>query len=60
MRGAPRGQRNGAARLTPEKVRDIRQRREAGEYPTALAREFGVSKTAVVQAASGETWGWLD
>jgi len=60
MSGRALGRRNGAAKLDEAKVRSIRQRREAGEYPTALAREFGISVTAVIQAASGETWGWLE
>ena len=51
------GERNGRARLTAETVAEIR-RRSTGRYgeQSALAREFGVSASAVAQLLRGRTW----
>lgn len=64
-----RGERNGAAKLTEAKVRDIRERyvkgvfhKFASEFPGnagALAREFGVHKRTILAVVYGETWGWV-
>lgn len=51
---------NRGAKLTEEQVRDIRDRLHAGETRRCLAREFGVSSTAVDSIVSGKTWAWLD
>lgn len=54
------GERNGKARLTQEqaaiakKARDARQQRNWGA--SALARQWGVSQSAVSSAAIGRTW----
>jgi hypothetical protein len=50
-----RGERNGQSKLTPDAVADIRARYRPG-LGAALAREYGVSKTAVQYVLSGETW----
>lgn len=52
----PVGSRNGLAKLTEEIVRECRQRCAAGELKTNLAREFGVSTTAMSAAVDGRTW----
>lgn len=44
------------AKLTDEKVRELRARRAAGESPSGLAREFGLHKRNVQRALSGSTW----
>ena len=41
-----------AAKLTEADVREIRRRRKQGETGVALAREFGMSRTALYRAAS--------
>lgn len=48
------GARNPAARLTVEKVREIRAR--AGENLSALAREYGVSPRTVNDVVHRRTW----
>lgn len=50
------GSRNGRARLDEEKVMEIRLRRAAGETGRVLAAEFGVSLSAIYQAANGRRW----
>jgi hypothetical protein len=44
------------AKLDDEKVREIRAREVAGETRAALAREFGVSRKAIIDAVTGRTW----
>jgi len=51
-----RGSRHPDAKLNPETVREIRRRVASGEQQTALAREFGVSKTTLNQMIHGKTW----
>lgn len=64
-----RGERNGASKLTPEKVLEIRRRYVSGvgcnNYKRRgnsreLAAEFGVGKTAIRDIVAGVTWGWLE
>lgn len=50
------GTRAPIAKLTDEIVRECRIRVAAGEPKAALAREFGVSKTAIIFAVRGTTW----
>lgn len=47
------------AKLTPEKVREIRRRRKAGETRKDLAAEFGVHKHYVKLVEEGRRWGWI-
>lgn len=53
-RNHPQGEKNGNAKLTPQKVQAIRAR--AGESQYGLAREFGVSQGTIRQVQSGRTW----
>ncbi len=53
-----RGERNVNARLTVERVREIRRRRAAGEKLCAIARDLGVSGSTTGRVASGRAWGW--
>lgn len=48
------GEQHGKAKLTDAGVREIRT---SAEGPTALARRFGVSKSAVEAVRAGKTWG---
>jgi len=50
------GSRNGSAKLTEQDVRAIRQLVARGAKPTALAKQFGVSRCATWAAARGKTW----
>jgi hypothetical protein len=43
-------------KLTMEKARAIRQRRAAGESPSDLAREFGITPNYVAQVVAGDNW----
>lgn len=43
-------------RLTETQVRDIRERRAAGEFGSALAREYGVSDALVYQISTRKAW----
>lgn len=51
----PRGERSGTAKLTETQVREIRQR-VGTDSLRALAREYGVSHTAIRRAANGTKW----
>lgn len=53
---SPYGTRNAAAKLDDAKVLDIRRRHGAGERPSHLAHEYGVSPSAVNLAVKGRTW----
>ena len=51
-----RGERMSSAKLTEEKVRDIRRCLADGEYQTSLAPKFGVSKSLINAIAVGRAW----
>jgi len=51
-----RGERNGRAKLTAEKVREIRAKLSDGEHVAEIARVFRVSPRAISQIAEGRTW----
>jgi len=51
-----RGAVNGSAILDDEKVRAVRERRIGGETYSALAKEFGVTKSAIYNICKGRTW----
>ena len=54
---ANRGEANHKAKLTWEKVREIRRRWEAGgETHSSLAREFGVLRPAIGKIVRGQSW----
>ena len=51
-----RGEGNAGAKLTEEKVREIRARAEAGENGQALANEFGISRALVTKVKQRKLW----
>jgi hypothetical protein len=53
--GCP-GESNPKARLTEAQVIDIRRRRKAGEGPTALSKEYGVSRIHIQYIVKGKAW----
>ena len=54
-----RGEQNGRSKLTEEQVRQIISRKDAGERPSKLATEFGVSGTTVHHIISRRVWAWV-
>lgn len=50
------GERNPSAKLTVEKVAEVRERLARGERKAAIARSFGVSRTAIHLIATGGNW----
>lgn len=52
----PRGVDQHLARLTEDKVREIRQRAAEGETQDALAAAFGVGQTTISKVVRRETW----
>lgn len=53
----PKGETTITAKLTDEKVRQIRALRQAGETFVALGKRFGVSNTAIRDVIIGRSWG---
>lgn len=49
-------QNNGNAKLTPNKVLEIRRRFKAGEMVVVLAKEFGVNPSAIYKIINKKTW----
>jgi len=47
------------AKLTPNDVKQIRQRREAGEKVLAIAEDYCVSGPTISQAVLGDTWKFI-
>ena len=45
-----------STKLTIEKVREIRAKHASGQMPTALAKEYGVSKSMVGMIVNGSKW----
>lgn len=54
-----RGERNPAAKLTEDAVRDIRERCEKGEDPAAISASHSVGIWTVKRIESRRSWGWL-
>lgn len=52
----PKDHRRLSAKLSVEKVADIRSRYRAGERQVDLAREYGVAGPTIALAVRGETW----
>ena len=52
----PRGEDHGLAVLTEERVLILRETREAGGNIAALARQWGISRSACWAAAVGRMW----
>lgn len=59
-RKAPRGEESGRAKVTEEKVREIRRRCAAGETMTAVAASCGIGRTQVGRIVRNESWSWLE
>jgi hypothetical protein len=55
-----RGEAHHLARLTESSVREIRSRHAAGERSVALARAFGVSRTAISDIVRHRRWRHID
>jgi hypothetical protein len=51
-----KGEANGRAKLSGEKVEAIRARIESGDAQTQIATDFGVSRRAVYKIKTGKTW----
>lgn len=51
-----RGAENGRAKLTPLQVSQIRNRRRRGETQASIARQFGVSRSAIQWVLNGRNW----
>ena len=52
----PKGEANTQAKLTDEKVREIRSRHLAGVSTNKLGKQYGVSHTTVQRIVRGEAW----
>lgn len=55
-RTRPRGERHGRAKFTPEEVALIRRLAAEGQTKKSLARQFGVSDTAIRYIVTGRNW----
>lgn len=55
-----RGERNGSAKLTEDKVREIRRRCACGVSIRTLAKEYGVSPSVISNVFTRKTWGHVD
>ena len=54
------GETHGNAKLTAEKVRELRRSHAEGATLRALAEKYGVSNVSIYNAVSGKTWRRLD
>lgn len=50
------GARNPAAKMTEEKVREIRRRFAGGESKNALSKAFGIERAQIRRIVNGECW----
>ncbi|NPT59080.1 HNH endonuclease [Paraburkholderia elongata] len=57
--GNTRGERSGKAKLKEKEVIEILRRLSAGEFGTALAKEYGVGNTTIYEIKSGKHWAHL-
>ena len=58
---ARRGERNPNAKLTTEKVKEIKRRIKAGDRDyRGLGEEFGVASRTIRKIKNGHSWAWLD
>ena len=55
-RKAPRGESSHLAKLTWEKVREIRRLHSMGVPPTRLAKDFDVTRQTIRQIVHNYTW----
>lgn len=57
MRGKePRGERNGASKLSEDQVRRMRQLHATGERPSILAMRFQIDRSNVWHILTRRTW----
>ena len=59
LRKMPRGERHHAAKLTDTAVRGIRTAIAKGQTDVAIAKQIGVTVTAIRLIRIGKTWAWL-
>lgn len=52
----PRGSATSHAKLTESRVMDARRRYAAGEHVTAMAAEYGISRSTLLNAIKRQTW----
>jgi hypothetical protein len=55
-----KGAKHYLAKLDEDAVREIRARRQAGEGPTAIARQFGVCPACIVNICNRKTWAHVE
>lgn len=56
-----RGERNGQAKLTLTKVKEIKSQLALGKATQAeIGCDFGVSREAISMIACGRNWNWVD
>ena len=53
------GERNGFARLTRDRVFEMRERRRQGASLNTLVEEFGMSKSQTYRIVTRQSWAWL-
>lgn len=58
-KGLPYGSLSPSAKLDADSVMEIRRKYADGESSTTLAKEYGVSKNAILEAVRGDTWSFL-
>lgn len=59
-RPRPRGEANGASRLTPNDVIEIRDLLASGVTKTAIARLKGVHRSSIRNIETGHLWSWVE
>ena len=58
-RAAGRGERHGSAKLTEQRVREVRRLKAESMAHKAIARRLGVGTATVFDIVYGRTWVWL-
>jgi hypothetical protein len=53
---SPKGEAHGMAKITMEQALEIKRRRDSGEKLKVIAREYGISMTAVCALVKGRNW----
>jgi hypothetical protein len=53
------GSKNPHAKLTEEKIIQIRMMLFQGDHPRKIASQFGVARTTIYDIRSGRAWGWM-
>ena len=55
-----RGELNGCAKLTVEKVKEIKRKVRAGNSQRGVAREYGIAQSTVSSIMTGKRWSGVD